>query len=109
MKTINKGELFQNLSGFLKKKGIELKDGSYSRRIEQGCGLLADVVNTTQRAAKRARSEVNRKFSQLRQSIHEATAPQTAKGKPSVGRANSKAKTASRKTAGSRVKSRSRK
>ena len=99
MKTINKDELFRNLSGFLKSKGIELKEGSYSRRIEKGCGLLADVVNATQHAAKRAKAEVNKKLGQLRESIHEATAPKAAHSRPASSRPNPRPKVRRRKHA----------
>ena len=75
MKTVNKEELFQNLSGFLKSKGIELTAGSYTERVQQGCGLLADAVNTTQRTVRTAKSKADQALDQLRQSIHAATAP----------------------------------
>lgn len=74
MKTIKKDELFQNLSRFLKLKGVELKDGVYTLRIRQACNLLGDAINTTQRTARKAREEVDRKLDRLRQSIHETTA-----------------------------------
>ena len=76
MKTVNKDELFQNLSGFLKSKGIELKsEGSYTQRIQKGCGLLAEAVNATQKTVRRARAKADETLDQLRQSIHAATAP----------------------------------
>ncbi len=74
MNTIKKDELFQNLSGFLKSKGIELHDGSYPQRIRQGCNLLSDAINATQSTVKKAKGEVDRKLEQLRESIHKATA-----------------------------------
>jgi len=75
MKTVNKDELFQNLNGFLKSKGIELTAGSYTHRVQQGCGLLADAVNATQKTVRTAKTKADQAFDQLRQSIHEATAP----------------------------------
>jgi len=75
MKTIKQDELFESLSDFLKVKGVELKDGAYSQRIRRACGLLGDTINATQRTAKKAKVEVDKKLDQLRQSIHEATAP----------------------------------
>ena len=75
MKTIERDEIFQNLKGFLKTKGIELQDGSYTRGLEQGCGLLADTVNLSQRALGRAKSEVGKRLGQVRQVIHEKTGP----------------------------------
>jgi hypothetical protein len=78
MKTIKPDELFGNLSDFLKTKGVELKDGVYSRRINRACNLLTDAINVTQKTVGRARVKVDRKLEQLRQSIHEATAPKVA-------------------------------
>lgn len=78
MKTIKQDELFQSLNDFLKVKGVELKDGAYSQRIRRACGLLGDTINATQRTAKKAKVEVDKKLDQLRQTIHEATAPKPA-------------------------------
>lgn len=77
MKTLNPEELYANLNDFLKSKGIELKKGVYAERIRKGCGLLAEAINTTEGAARRARVEVDKKLDQLRQSIHRATAPKS--------------------------------
>lgn len=77
MKTIDKDELYGHLSEFLKSKGIELQDGSYTQRVRKGCAMLADVVNTTHQTVGKAKAEVGRKLSRLRQSIHEATAPKS--------------------------------
>ena len=89
MKTVNKDELFQNLSGFLKAKGIELKSGSYTQRIRSGCGFLADAVNATQKTVHRAKAKADQTLDQLRKSIHEATAPKpppVAKSEPRAAR-----------------------
>ena len=75
MKTIKNDELFQSLGDFLKLKGIELKDGAYAKRIRQGCDLLTDAINGTQKTVKRTKVKVDEKLDQLRQTIHEATAP----------------------------------
>ena len=75
MSKIKKEELFGNLKDFLKSKGIELQQGSYTERIRQGCGLLADSVNLSQDAVHRAKEAVDKSFDQLRQVIHEKTAP----------------------------------
>ena len=77
MQTIKKDELFQNLGGFLKSKGIELKDGSYTMRIQQGCNLLSDAINATQKTVKKAKGQVDQALDQLRQTIHESTAPKS--------------------------------
>ena len=75
MKTIKKDELFQSLGDFLKLKGVELKGGAYAQRIRQGCDLLTDAINGTQKTVKRTKVKVDEKLDQLRQSIHKATAP----------------------------------
>ena len=82
---------------FLKAKGVELKDGSYSRKIQDSCSLLADAINAGQKGLERARDEIDKKLDQLRQVIHEKTAPSTnstAQG----SRPNADAERASRPT-----------
>ncbi len=79
MKKIDANELYKNLSGFLSANGIELKEGAYSERIRQGCNSLTEVINTTQSTVARARDTVDRGFDQLRQTIHNATAPRSAR------------------------------
>ena len=81
MKKIEKDELYEHLRGFLKSKGIALDSGSYTQRIHQGCNLLADAINATQTTVERAKAEVDKKLDQLRQSIHEATAPKSSSGR----------------------------
>jgi hypothetical protein len=76
MKQINKEEMFGNLKGFLKSKGIEVQEGAYAQRIRQGCELLTDSINVSQRTLKRAKSAMDKGLDQLRQTIHEQTAPQ---------------------------------
>jgi hypothetical protein len=82
MKKIDHKELYQNLRAFLKAKGISLDEGSYTQRIQQGCDLLTDVINTTQKTVVRARVNVDRTMDRLRQSIHEATAPKPPAAAP---------------------------
>jgi hypothetical protein len=74
MKKIDKDELFSHLSVFLKKKGIELHDGAYTKQIQQGCRILADTVNLSQQALKQAKSAVGTRLERVRQVIHEKTA-----------------------------------
>jgi hypothetical protein len=88
MQTIKKDELFQNLGAFLKSKGIELNAGSYTTRIQQGCNLLADAINATQQTVKQTKVKVDHALDQLRQSIHEHTAPPRP---PQAGRKQSPA------------------
>ena len=78
MKKIKKEELFGNLNDFLKSKGIELQQGSYTEHLRQGCDLLADSVNMSQDAMHQAKEAVDKGFDQLRWVIHEKTAPRPA-------------------------------
>jgi hypothetical protein len=78
MKPIQKDELYEHLSQFLKAKGIEMKDGSYPRGIQAGCSLLADAINLSQKGITRAKVEIDKNLERMRQVIHEKTAPQPA-------------------------------
>jgi len=82
MKHIEKDELYQHLSGFLTKKGIEFKDGSYTQRIQQGCSILADLVNMGQEGLEKAKTTADQNVERLRQIIHEKTAPKTPQTSP---------------------------
>lgn len=75
MKPIQKDELFGQVSSYLKTRGVELKEGSYSQAVERSCGILADVINLTQQGVERAREEIDKRVDQMRQVIHEKTAP----------------------------------
>lgn len=78
MKPLNEDELYENLRGFLKGKGIELQEGSYARGIQKSCSLLSDAINLGQQGLDRAKTEIDKKLDQMRQVIHEKTAPKTA-------------------------------
>jgi hypothetical protein len=78
MKPIEKDELFNHLNGFLKTRGIELTDGSYSNGIQKTCSLLADAINVGQLGYERAKTEFDKRLDQMRQAIHEKTAPKSA-------------------------------
>lgn len=84
MKPLEKGEIFQNLSEFLKSRGIELKDGSYSNGIRKSCELLGEAINLGQRGVGRARVEIDKKLDGMRQVIHEKTAPKPPPVKPAA-------------------------
>jgi hypothetical protein len=89
MKKINEGELFGHLSSFFKAKGIELKEGAYTQRIEQGCSLLSNAINASQKGIKRAQAEAAKTIDEMRQVIHEKTAPKpppASKAKPQAKR-----------------------
>ena len=77
MKPLQPEELFQHLSGFLKTKGITLTEGSYAQAIQKSCGLLSDAINLGQDNLGRAKARIDRKLEQMRQVIHEKTAPRT--------------------------------
>ena len=85
MKTLEKDELYENLQGFLKNKGVELKAGSYADKIQKGCDLLSEAINTSQKGLARAKVGIDKKLDQLRQVIHEKTAPPGGGG-PSAAR-----------------------
>ena len=94
MKTIKKDELFHNLGGFLKSKGIELNDGSYTTRIQQSCNLLSDAINATQKTVKQTKVHVDTALDKLRQTIHEHTAPQPPRATSAAAPASSGKSTA---------------
>ena|SRR5689334_16226813 len=75
MKPLEKDELYQHLHGFLKGRGVELKDGGYAQTIQKSCSLLSDAINVGQEGLARAKTEVDKRLDQLRQVIHEKTAP----------------------------------
>jgi len=82
MNPIRKDELYENISQFLKGKGIELKEGSYTKGVHAGCSLLADAINLSQTGLDRAKvglektkEGIEKKLDQVRQVIHEKTAP----------------------------------
>ncbi len=78
MKTLEKDELYHHLHGFLKAKGVELTPGSYSQKIQKSCALLSDAINVSQQGLARAKVEIDKKLDQLRQVIHEKTAPRAS-------------------------------
>ncbi|MBC8002693.1 MAG: hypothetical protein H7X97_08905 [Opitutaceae bacterium] len=75
MQPIKKDELFRHLGDFLKSKGIELTNGSFTAPIQEGCDLLSDTINATQKTVEHTKTQVNEALDHLRQSIHERTAP----------------------------------
>src|ERR1051325_1565852 len=75
MNPIREDELYENISEFLRNKGIELKEGSYTKGIHAGCSLLADAINLSQTGIERAKTGIEKSLEQVRQGIHEKTAP----------------------------------
>lgn len=88
MKPIQKQELYKHLSEFLKNKGVELKEGSYTRGIHAGCSLLADAINLSQAGFERAKAGLDKKVDQVRQVIHAKTAPKAGTATPSTAGPN---------------------
>src|SRR5512137_2500593 len=84
MKPIQKDELYEHLSQFLKAKGVEMKDGSYPQAIQKGCSFLADAINLSQKGITQAKEQIDKNLDRMRQIIHEKTAPKPA-AKPSAG------------------------
>src|SRR5262245_18866606 len=77
MKPIEQHELYENLRGFLKSKGVDLQEGSYARGIQRSCSLLTDAINLGQQGFERAKVGIDKKLDQMRQVIHEKTAPRS--------------------------------
>jgi hypothetical protein len=116
MKPINKDELYEHLSGFLRARGVELKPGSYTQGIQKGCGLLTDTINLSQRGIQKARVQLDKKLDQMRQVIHEKTAPKqpgaaprAAASGPAAQANNRKSAPKARKSASTKSKPRSKK
>ncbi len=110
MKPIEKDELFAHFGSFLKEKGIELKAGSYANGIQKSCGLLTEAINLSQKGVQRAKSEVDKKLEQMRQVIHEKTAPKRpASAAPPRQAKPAPAKPVAAKSAAKRPKSKARK
>jgi hypothetical protein len=78
MKPIQKDELYEHLSQFLKAKGVEMKDGSYPKAVQKGCSILADAINLSQKGITQAKVQIDKNLDRMRQAIHEKTAPKPA-------------------------------
>ena len=66
MKPIQKDELYEHFGQFLKSKGIELTEGTYSKSIHAGCSLLADAINLSQAGIERAKAGLDKKLDQVK-------------------------------------------
>jgi hypothetical protein len=87
MQKIDKEELYQHVRGFLKDRGVQLEEGSYTRRIQHGCSILADTINLSQQAMTKAATAVGTGLDRMRQAIHEKTAPKPSQAARPAGRA----------------------
>jgi len=115
MKQLDKNELYEHLTGFLKNKGIELKEGTYAQGIQKSCSLLSDAINLGQEGLERAKHGIDKKLDQMRQVIHEKTAPKSStpprqSPRPATGSKNSAPKSSTpAKRAPNKPKNRKRK
>jgi hypothetical protein len=109
MKPLNQDDLYQNLRGFLKGKGIELQEGTYARGIQKSCSLLTDAINLSQQGLDRAKTGIDKKLDQMRQVIHEKTAPKSSAGPPKGATASPPPPAAAKAKSGTRKKSKARK
>ncbi len=78
MKKLKKDEIYDNLGKFLRGKGIELTDGSFSSRLRQGCSILTNSINFAQDNLGKAKAQIDGKLDRMRQIIHDKTAPKLA-------------------------------
>jgi hypothetical protein len=99
MNRIEKDELYQHLNDFLKLKGVELKQGSYTDKIQKGCALLSDAVNLGQKGFAQAKVEIDKKLEEMRQVIHAKTAPKAPSNPPGPVKPASPTGKASQKSA----------
>src|ERR1700738_3195597 len=93
MKPLEKDEIYQNLHSFLKARGVELNEGNYAAKIQKSCSLLSDAINAGQQGVSRAKVEIDKKLDQLRQVIHEKTAPPGQASPPPAPQASAGSKT----------------
>lgn len=87
MKKIQKDELFENVKQFLSIKGIQLTEGPYSQTVHRSCRILADVINLGQQGIERAKTGIDQKLDQVRDVIHQKTAPRSSAGANAEGEA----------------------
>ncbi len=106
MKQIEKDEIYDHLSQFLKGRGIEMKDGAYAQHIQKGCSFLTDAVNLTQQGFERAKTEMDKRLDQMRQVIHERTAPKPPPNPQRAGASQSKAEGVKASTSTAQTKGR---
>jgi hypothetical protein len=106
MSDIKKEEMFGNLKSFLKSRGIEIQEGSYANGIRKGCDILTDTVNMSQRAFDRAKDAADKGLDQVRQTVHEYTAPKskTAGAKTAASGGQTRTKSSAGKTASAKTK-----
>ena len=96
MSEIKKEEMFGNLKSFLKSKGIEIQEGSYANGIRKGCEILTDTVNLSQRALARAKVAMDKGLDDVRQTVHERTAPKKESARPKTAPGANKTRAKSR-------------
>ena len=75
MNRIENDEIFANLTEFLKAKGVELTEGSYTRVVQKSCALLTEAINCSKEGFEKVKGGLEKKLDQMRQVVHEKTAP----------------------------------
>jgi hypothetical protein len=88
MKRIEKDELYENLAQFLQQKGVKLTEGSYAQTLHKSCRMLADIINLSQQGLERAKTGIDTKLEQVREVIHQKTAPKDRATPPGPEPAN---------------------
>jgi hypothetical protein len=104
MNKLKPEELYRNLSGFLKDKGIELSEGSYSHAVQKSCGVLTDIINLGSEGVSRAKTKLDTVLEQVRQTVHEKTAPKPPRITPEGTAKASAGESASTTQPGSKTK-----
>jgi len=97
MKKIKKGELYQHLNDFLKKKGVELHKGPYPGRLEQVCRLLTETINATQTTLGRAKDGMDQGLQQVRRALKRKRPGPAKKASPFAAPASETARKPKRK------------
>jgi hypothetical protein len=100
MNKIDHKELFGHLSDFFKSKGIELREGPYTQGIQKGCELLADTVNLSHQAFELGKEQMEKHLEQMRQIVHERTAPKPPPRQPQSASSPAQGKTKRGKPSG---------
>ena len=75
MKKISQTEIFENVSKFLKSKGVTLNDSSYTTGIRKTCDFLTHITNQSQETLDKTSAELATGLDKIKQKIHEKTVP----------------------------------
>jgi len=92
MKPIENHETYHHLSLFVKAKCSEMKQTSYSHCVHKSYEIFRDTINLSQRGLERAKVTIDKGINQVRQVIHEKTAPKRTANRPPSPNPMAKAK-----------------